>query len=98
MEGDTVEIDLGYPWGMRASLADNIEGNTEIVLSQVQAELAEATTEPWPVLAGSRTADARGLTDLEAKLVGDVLELRFRSGSKTIELRPIDLKVKHGSP
>ncbi len=96
IHGDQMEFDLDYPWDLGIPIAENIVGCTEIVLNLIQAELAEATTEPWPAQYGSRVADARGLPAPEPKLAGKLLELRFRYGSDVVALQPIDLSDELG--
>jgi hypothetical protein len=91
--GEVIEIDVGYPWDLAEPIASNIEGVAEIVLSQAQAELAEATTEPWPARMTAAPVNARGLPEVEAKLVDDLLELRFHFGSMVIELAPIKVRL-----
>jgi hypothetical protein len=91
--GEVIEIDVGYPWDLRVPIASNVEGAAEILLSQAQAELAEATTEPWPARMTDALVDARGLPDVEAKLIDDSLKLRFHFGSAVIELTPIKVRL-----
>jgi hypothetical protein len=82
---EVIEIDVGYPWDLTVPIPSNIEGAAEILLSQAQAELAEATTEPWPAHMTDAPVDARGLPDVEAKLID--------FGSTIIELTPIKVRL-----
>lgn len=92
--GSRIEIDLGYPWDTEEPTASAIEGSVAMVLSQIQTEMAEVTTEPWPARATKRRPDAHGLPEPEAQLVGISLKLRFRAGSEVIELDPIEVELK----
>jgi hypothetical protein len=80
-------------WPGDAPLAANIEGDIEITLGQIQSELAEVTTEPWPGRSEARPADAHGLPGAEAELTGNTLNVRFHWGSAVIELAPIQLRL-----
>lgn len=96
IDGNQMEFDLDYPWDLGIPVAESIVGCAEIVLNLIQAELAEATTEPWPAQYGNRVADAHGLPTPEPRLVGELLELPFRYGSDVIALQTIDLGAVPG--
>ncbi len=93
LDGSEVEIDVGYPWDLRVPTASNLEGAAEVALGQAQAELAEATTEPWPSRSASALRGARGLPEIEAEMCGNMLELRFTHGTAVMRLTPIELRI-----
>jgi hypothetical protein len=88
-----VEIDTEYPWDPDVPVRESIQGTAEIMLSQAQTELAEATTEPWPFSMAERSDTARGLPVPEVEITGDVVSIRFRSGSDIVELSPVNIEA-----
>jgi hypothetical protein len=80
-------------WPRDEPLAASIEGDVQITLGQIQAELAEVTTEPWPGRSEASPTEAHGLPDVEAELTGNTLNVRFRWGSAAIELAAIKLEL-----
>jgi hypothetical protein len=58
-------------------------------LHQIQQEIAEETTEPWPAPSGS---DYKGFPEPDGELVGDQLRLWFGAAdAPALALRPIDV-------
>jgi len=72
-----------------ALLEDEVVSSAVQSLSQIQQEIAEETTEPWPARSGP---DYRGFPGPDGELVGDQLRLWFGDvDAPALALGPIDM-------